>query len=232
MDALELQIVLIRMSTGRVRDLKIVPVPISIRVKDKLVYIEEDNIELHEHQIDLIKKHSRKKTEKGWLDSSRGIKIKLTPEQQSTIVDVKNQIFEYLSSTKDPKEILKQERGFGFSKHAFTRILERVERLTEDEINELQSRSFGPVIYPETLEKIVSSLISTKNVHAEAEWKGYPYLNYKFLCNLDGRELEIVVNFELGVLIITLIMKRDTGYYIREVYSMEKGIPLKKPSSY
>lgn len=210
----------------------IVRVPISINVKNGVVRLAEDNIHLYSYQVQKIKKHAYRKTKDEWIRAHSGLKIHLTNEQQKAILNVKDQILEYLSTTKNPKEILGKEVGFGFAKHAFERVLERVERLSQEDINALGTSSYSAVVYPETLEKIVSALADSQHVHAEAEWKGYPYLNYKFLCTYDDRNLELIVNFETGILIITLIIKQETGFYIREIYSFENTSPIKKPSSY
>lgn len=212
--------------------MQIVSIPIPIRVKHGHAMIEEDSIQLHQNQVDKIKREARKKTKEEWIKSRSGVKINLTGDQQKAILGVKDQILEYLSSSKNPKEILQRQRGFGFAKHAFERILERVERLTPEDIEALGTINYNATVHPETLEKIVSSLVESQIVHSEAEWKGYPYLNFKFLCSYDGRELEILVNFATGILIITLIVKKETGYFVREIYSFENVDPIKKPSSY
>ena len=194
--------------------------------------IEEDSIQLYQHQIDAIRKHATKKTQQGWLSSSRGIKIPLTLDQQAAIINVKDQVFQLLSPSKNPREILLQRRGFGFAKHAFERVLERIERLTDEDLRSLGTTDYQYAVHPETLEKVVESLVKSKQVQSFAEWKGYPYLNFNFLCSLDDRELDIIVNFELGILIVTLIINKETGYFVREVYSFEEGNPVKKPSPY
>lgn len=212
--------------------MNIVPIPIPINVKDGIVMIQEDSILLHQHQVDLIKTHAIKKTKQKWLSSKSGIKIPLTPQQQQDIVSVKDRVIQWLSPSKDPQEILLQRRGFGFAKHAFERILERVERLSGEELKIIGKRNYQYAIYPETLEEVVGSLIDSQQVKSLAVWNGHPYLNYNFECFLGKRELDIVVNFELGILIVTLVMNRDTGYFVREVYSFENGKAIKKPSPY
>jgi hypothetical protein len=194
--------------------------------------LKDDSIQLHEHQIKIIKKHAMSKSEWEWISSARGIKIPLTAQQKITLVSLKDQVFQLLSPSKDPKEILLQRRGFGFANHAFERILERVERLSEEEVKALGVTNYQYAVYPETLENVVGSLIDSQKVKSFAVWKGYPYLNYSFLCNLDDRELDIVVNFELGILIVTLVINKETGYFVREVYKIEVGKPIKKPSPY
>jgi len=74
--------------------------------------------------------------------------------------------------------------------------------------------------------------VNSQIVHSEAEWKGYSHLNFKFMCTYDGRDLEIVINFSTGILIVTLIITKETGYFVREIYSFEENNPIKKPSSY
>jgi len=212
--------------------LRIVPIPIPINVKRGIVEIKEDSIQLHQHQVDKIRKYAISKTQQGWISSTRGIKIPLTPQQQTEIVKVKDQVFKFLSPSKNPKEILLQHKGFGFANHAFERILERIERLSEEDLEALGITDYRYAVHPETLEKVVGSLVDSKKVQTFAEWKGYPYLNFNFLCSFDDRELEIVVNFELGILIVTLIINKETGYFVREVYSIENGNPIKKPSPY
>lgn len=212
--------------------MKIVPIPIPISVRNGNVMITEDNILLHPYQVNKIKRLAHRKTKEEWTLSRSGIKIDLTTDQKKAVVNVKNQILEYLSKTKNPKEILKQGIGFGFASHALERVLEKVERLSQEDINALGTKSYHAAVHPETLEKIVSSLADSQIVHTEAEWKGYPYLNFKFLCTYDDRDLELIVNFEQGILIITLIVKKETGFFIREIYSFENASPIKKPSSY
>lgn len=207
-----------------------VSIPVSIRVKDGFVELKEDSIQLHPHQIRKINKYATNKTKEQW-HSFQGVKIELTSKQRDDVVALKDQIFEYLSSTKNPREVLQRQRGFGFSQHAFKRVLERVERLTDQDIQVL-AKNYKVVVYPETLEKIVSSLIDSQVVSVEAEWKAHPFLNFCFVCGYDERELEIIVNFQVGILIVTLIMKKETGYFVREVYTFEDDIPIKKPSPY
>lgn len=212
--------------------MNIVSVPIPINVKNGIVMLEEDSIQIHQHQVDIINKYAIKKTRLGWLSGSRGIRIPLTPQQQTMILNVKDQVLQLLSPSKDPREVLLQRRGFGFAKHAFKRILQRIERLSDEDIQALGVTDYRYAVYPETLENLVESLIDSQKVQPFAVWKGYPYLNYSFLCYLGDRELDIVVNFELGILIVTLIINKDTGYFVREVYSIENGNPIKKPSPY
>lgn len=198
---------------------KIIQTPISINLKDKVASIEEDNIDLHPHQVRIIKNEASRKTKKEWLDSSRGVKIPLTSDQQIQILSVKDQLFNYLSPSKDPKEVLSKSGGVAFTSHASERLLERIERLSREEFEKK-----GPlrIVDPETLEKIIESLIHAKNVLNKAEWKGEPYLSYTFLCELEDRELDVVVNFETNILIITIVVKKDTGYRIGEVYSYDE----------
>lgn len=95
--------------------------PILINVKDGIVKLEEDSIKLHQYQINQIKKNAIKRTCQEWTNSN-GIKIPLTPKQQKEIVNIKNQILQVLSPSKDPEEVLLQRKGIGFSQHAFERI--------------------------------------------------------------------------------------------------------------
>lgn len=193
--------------------------PIPVNLKDKVVSIEEDNIDLYSHQLNAVQSQARRKTEMEWLSSPSGIKITLTRTQQEQIVDVKDQLFNFMSPNKDPKEVLNKTGNVGFTSHAFDRILERVERFSREEIEKNRIKT---IIDPETLEKIIEALIRTKNVFYKAEWKGSPYLNYTFLCELEGRKLDIVVNFETNILIITIVVSKETGYFVREVYSYDE----------
>lgn len=208
-----------------------VTIPISIPVRDKVIQLHEDNITLYQSQVNEIKRRSRSKTQMQWLRSASGIRIPLDESQQSQILNVKEQVINYLTPNKNAEELLKVGRGFGFSKHAYLRVLGRVERFSDEEIVFLGP---NPVmgIHPETLEKITQSLIDSDKVKQYAEWKGHPYLNFVFECKYDDdRELDIVVNFETGVFIVTLIVTRETGYFIRELYSLDpKGQFEKKPS--
>ncbi|WP_144481477.1 hypothetical protein, partial [Cytobacillus oceanisediminis] len=197
----------------------IVSVPIPIPVKNGVIMLEEDSIYLLQSQVDKIKQEAIRKTQHGWLTAGRGVKIPLTTQQQIAVVGIKDQLMQLLSPTRDPREVLLQRRGFGFAKHAFERILERIERLSTQEIQALGVSDYRYAVHPETLENVVASLMESQTVQSFAEWKGYPYLNYCFVCNLDDRELDVVVNFELGILIITLIINKETGYFVREVYS-------------
>lgn len=193
--------------------------PVSITLKDKTILFEEDNIDIYPHQLRTITNNSRQKTEKEWLGSQSGVKIILTPTQQRQIINVKDQLFGFLSPTKDPKEILSKKGGVAFTSHARDRILERVERLSKEEI---ETGGTVRIVDPETLEKIIEALIKAKNVFNKAEWKGSAYLNYTFLCEIEGRELDIVVNFATNVLIITIVVSKDTGYRIGEIYSYDE----------
>lgn len=193
--------------------------PIPVDLKDKVVSIEEDNIDLYSHQIQVIRRQAKQKTEMEWKRSSRGVKITLTPTQQAEILSVKDMLFNFLSSSKDPKEVLSKSGGVAFTLHARERMLERVERLSREEF---EKNGTLRIVDSETLEKIIGSLIHAKHVFNQAEWKGAPYLNYKFLCEIDDRELEIVVNFGSNILIITVIVWKDTGYRIGEIYEYNK----------
>jgi hypothetical protein len=212
--------------------MNIVSVPIAIPVKRGTVDLLENSISIHQFQIDEILRHSRKKTSLEWIKTKRGIKIPLTSIQQKEVVQIKDQLIHYMSPSKNPKELLLRRRGFGFAKHAFHRILERIERLSEEEIQSLGTTDYNFAINPNTLEIIVKSLIDSNKSTSFAEWKGHPYLNFNFVCEIEDRELEITVNFQLGILIVTMIVSKETGYFIREVYSFENGNPVKKPSPY
>lgn len=205
--------------------------PINIAVKNGTIPLMEDTIQLTQKQINFIQRHATKKTENEWLHAPRGLKIELTKQQQADVLYVKDQVINVLSPSKSPSEILMQRKAFGFEKHAFKRILERIERLTDDEIEALGT-TYEYAVYPETLEKVVASLMNSQNVTSFAEWKGYHYLNFNFIGNYDDREIEIVVNFEQGILIITVIIKKETGYFVREVYTVENEETIKKPSPY
>lgn len=196
--------------------------PIPVRVKDKTLSIEEDNIVLHSHQVRAIRTAARRKTEIEWLNSRSGVKVTLTAGQQIQILNVKDQIFHYLSPNKSPKEILRKTGSIGFAIHAFDRILERVERFSEEEIDEMKKDTTPVIIDPDTLEKIIEALIHSQKVFHKAEWNGFPYLNYTFLCYLGDRELDVVVNFDAKVLIITIVVSIDTGYFVREKFSYDK----------
>ena len=189
--------------------------PILINLKDKNITLEEDNIDLHFHQVRDIKNAAKRKTEMEWLRSSGGVKINLTPTQQQQILNVKDQLFTFLSPNKDPKEVLSKHGAVAFTSHASDRILERVERLSKEE---LEADKTLRIIDPNTLENIIEALINAKNVFYKAEWKGSPYLNYTFLCDIEGRKLDVVVNFETNILIITVVVTKETGYRIGEVY--------------
>lgn len=204
--------------------MRIATIPISIKVKDGLVLLEDNSIPLYQYQINQIKKHAVKRTKKGWLSTRNpGIKIQLSFEQREQLVEVKNKIITFLSPAKDPKIILSKRNGISFSKHSTLRILDRIERLTPEEIEALGKTDYLYAIHPETLEKIVESLINSNTADSYAEWKGYPYLNYSFLCSYDDREIRITVNLENGILLITLIVDKETGYYIGESYSLKEN---------
>jgi len=208
-----------------------IKVPIKIKVKDKHVDLMENNIPLYGYQIKIIEKESIHRTQEEWLSSKSGVSIPLRPEQMEKILLVKDQVIQLLSPDRNPEELILKRRGFGFSKHAFERALTRIERLSEEELNDLGS-NYSYSIDPETLEKIAESLINSKTVYEKAEWKAFPYLNFKFLSKYDDRDIEIVVNFKLGILIVTLIVVKETGFFVREVYSFtDKGELIKKPSS-
>lgn len=211
------------------KHLSIVQPPVPIRVRDKTLYIEEDNIVLYSHQMQDIRKQARRRSEREWLCSDSGVKVTLTSTQQQQILHVKDQIFNFLSPSKDPKEVLRKKGSIGFTVHASERILERVERLSVKEVEEINKEEVYSIIDPHTLEKIVESLIKTDSVYSKAEWKGYPYLNYTFLCQLGDRTLDVVVNFGVNILIITISVKKDSGYLVREIYSYDqKGIYKKE----
>jgi hypothetical protein len=106
--------------------------PILINLKDKNINLEEDNIDLYFHQVRDIKNAAKRKTEMEWLRSSGGVKINLTPTQQQQILNVKDQLFTFLSPNKDPKEVLSKHGAVAFTSHASDRILERVERLSKE----------------------------------------------------------------------------------------------------
>jgi hypothetical protein len=207
-----------------------VKVPVQIQLKDKSIDLKEDNITLYTYQVDLIKKAAIHKTEKEWLESKRGVKIPLRSEQKRQILCVKDDIINLLSPSRSP-QILLMSKNFGFTKHAVGQALKRIEKLTEDEIRDL-GPNYMYSVQPETLEKIAKSLIDSKVVASDAEWKGFPFLNFTFVGEYDNKDIEIVVNFEFGILIITLIVVKETGFYIREVYRFnDKGKLIKKPFS-
>lgn len=197
---------------------KSVSVPVPIRLKDKTIYLKEDCIDLYPFQIRLIKHRAKSKTEKEWLDSkTKGIKIPLSKIQQFQVVKFKQDLIKLLSPDNTAKTLLAREHGYGFSKHAFKRLLERVERLSDDEIEELGS-NYEFAVNKETVEGITDALIRSTEVKERAEWKGHSYLNYSFICNYENRELDIVANFELGILVVTMVVTKETDYYIREIY--------------
>lgn len=197
---------------------RFVPVPIPIRLKDKTIYLKEDCIGLHSFQIELIKNQARRKTEKEWLDpDTKGVKIPLSTMQQFEIVKFKQELINVLSPDNTAKALLAREHGYGFSQHALKRVLERVERLPQDEVDDL-GPNYRFAVNSETVEGLTDALINSTLVNKRAEWKGHPYLNYSFICNYQDRELDIVVNFELGILVVTMVVTKETGYYVREIY--------------
>lgn len=213
--------------------MSIVSVPFSVRTKDNIeLMVREDTIDLYEFQKKDMKSKARLKRLTDWRRSHSGVKISLTQGQRKDLVAVKDAIFNALSSTRNPKEILShQSRAFEFAPHSFKRILERIERLTEDEIAALGTPHTKYPVEVKTLENLVEALGCSKVVDIKAEWKVYePYLNFSFICGLDKREFEMVVNFENGILIVTLFMKKETGFFVREVYSLNGDRVNKKPS--
>lgn len=212
----------------------IVNVPFNIYTKNRrnVVVVREDTIQLHEFQKRQMQNGARLKSLRDWHRSPFGVKVTLTPDQQNDLIAVKDAIFTALSSTKNPKEILwHQSRAFQFTPHAFKRILERVERLTEEEIEILGTPHSAYPVEPETLENLVEALGCSKVVRIKAEWKVYePFINFSFICELENRQVEMVVNFENGILIVTLFIKKETGFFVREIYSIDGKSIKKKPS--
>lgn len=197
-----------------------IKVPIAIPVKGKSIWLKEDSIALFPYQIKMIKKHSKYKTEGQWLSLNKGIKIPLTKEQREGIILAKDNIINILSSSRDPKALLQINHGFGFTDHAFSRVLTRIERFSEEEFN-LLGENYKFTINQETLEKITQSLIDSKEAKEFAEWKGYPYLNFGLNCKYDDRDVDIIVNFEIGILIITMIVVKETGYAVQNIYTFD-----------
>lgn len=195
-----------------------IPVPVNIRLKDKTIQLKEDCIGLHPFQMNIIKRQAIKKTEREWLHpGTKGVKIPLLKPQQFAIVKFKQDLIAMLSPDNKAKTLLAREHGYGFSQHAFKRLLERVERLPQHEVEEL-GPNYSFAVNEETVEGITEALINSTAVKERAEWKGHPYLNYSFICNYGDRELDIVVNFELGILVVTMVVIKETGYYVREIY--------------
>lgn len=198
----------------------IVTVPIQIQVRGKKILLKDDSISLYQYQIDKINRYANRKTQIEWINSSKGIEIKLTPFQQQQVISTKEAILDILSFSRDPKQLLLRKRGYGFTNHAFERVLGRIERLSDEQV-QLLGPQYKLAVHPETLERLTESIINSKEATAFAEWKGYPYLNYGLVCNLDDRELEVIVNFEIGILVVTMIVEKETGYFVREVYSFD-----------
>ncbi|WP_332699367.1 hypothetical protein [Halalkalibacter lacteus] len=204
-----------------------VVVPIKIPVRGKEILLKEDSTPLFPYQIKIIKRKSRSKTEGQWLSAAKGIKIPLTKDQRKEVVLVKDSIINILDSTRDPKRLLMVKRGFGFTDHAVERVLTRIERLSEEEL-ELLGPNYKFSINQETLEKITQSLIDSKEVNQFAEWKGHPYLNFGLNCKYDDRDVDIIVNFAIGILIVTMIVVKETGYAVQNIYSFDGKTFTKK----
>lgn len=204
----------------------------TIRLKDgEDVLFVENNINLKSWQIDKIRKEAVQKTKSEWRKSKHGIKIDLTPSQRRDILNVKNQVINSLAPSGSPKELFDPRVGskFRFEPHAYERIIERLEPLTDDEKSAiLRTKSpstYRFAIHQETLEKTAEVLIKSNVVSKEAHWKAYRTLTYGFEGEYDQKKIRVVVRFDRGMVVVTLISIEEHGYYIGET---KTGNKLKK----
>lgn len=180
-----------------------------------IIPLLEDTITLHPWQVREIAKYARTRTREQWHGAKQGIPIELTRSQREELILAKDAVINYLTPSRDPKELIRNPQ-FGFEPHAYARILERIERLTEDQLAEIGFPKYHLAAHPETLEKLAETLINSSEVEKTAHWKAFPYLTFTFSGSYDDRVIKLVLSFENGIVLVTVVVDLETGYFIRE----------------
>ncbi len=96
---------------------------VEIHLKDKVIYFE-DIITLTDEQLLFILERAITKTEKQWLHpETRGIKIRLCPEQKAEIIAYKKRFVDGHTA-----ETLFKQRLIRFTNHGLKRIAARIDK--------------------------------------------------------------------------------------------------------
>jgi len=170
--------------------------------KDKLYF--EDIIKLEKFQLTKIIEVSVTKTAKEWEDSSQGVKIKLTDNQKTEIMNFKKAIIEGLT----PQEFVEEDYLQVLS-HAQKRINYRLEG-NDSDLGQVENV------------KIAKAFFDAVEVK-DAEWKGAKRLRYRFKSKYNNKEIELVLIFNNSVVVITIIVpkggpaKKDPGFRLADI---------------
>jgi hypothetical protein len=167
---------------------------IEIPLKRNKVIIFDDVIQLTTKQWAKIFEKSSLKTEKQWLQpKTKGVKIKLTPDQRRDVLAHKDGFVQ--NHTVDSLMLARMIR---FTDHGLERISERIDKMPPEEPPS-----------EEALRAMVDLVIRSTEVSQDAEWKGYSSLSYSFKGIYDQRECSVVIVFDGPMLVITVVT--DTG---------------------
>lgn len=184
-----------------------------ISTKDGEVEFPQQVIDLIPKQLEKLNQRANEKTSNEWLDSSRGIRIKMTEEQKKQVLKFKDDFINRLVPSRSAKDLLDTKR-IGFSEHAFERIDERFLEYYRDwneqarGVKEKLGFEVEDIIYEaasiETMTEILEIFIKSDDIDDFFVWKAYPYLSYKFKGYFRSGEIGIVIMFSKDTTIITI----------------------------
>lgn len=175
---------------------------VKIQLRDTEI-VFEDIVELTEEQLQLILSKAKYKTEKQWLNpDTKGVKIRLSPEQKTAVLDYKNQMVNGHTA-----ETLLGHRLLRFTDHGLKRIAARIDR--------------DAFPSERALLGMANVVIQSQDVENDAEWRGYGSLSYNLNGEYDGKACTVSVVFDGPMLVITVITDEPTP----TTYTMSALLP-------
>ncbi|WP_372630119.1 hypothetical protein [Cohnella sp.] len=163
-----------------------------IQLKDRKIVLD-DIIDLSAEQAERILKEAPKKTQSQWLsDEARGVKIPLSDQQISEVLQYRDQFV----SGRSVEQLISENR-VRFTDHFNRRASLRVD---------------GGRAFPksETLFGLLGIAINSDDLVKNAEWKGYSRLGYSFEGVYQNEKCVVSVTFESKMILITVTSQAQT----------------------
>ncbi|HHT7061365.1 TPA: hypothetical protein ACTZ5S_003769 [Bacillus cereus] len=135
--------------------------------------------------------------------TTKGIKVRLHPLQRQAILDYKNEL---VSQFRDADDFL-DSGALQIYPHGKERIQERVEG-KDIEKTILTNSPLDPDAYLD----IAQAIMDSQTVEKDAHWKAYPFLTYSFTHNIGQSLYTISVNFQNGIIVVTVFPKHKVGF--------------------
>ncbi|MBU7317777.1 hypothetical protein [Paenibacillus oleatilyticus] len=159
---------------------------VKIQLRDTEI-VFDDIVELTDEQLQLIISTAKSKTEKQWLNpDTRGIKIRLSPEQKASVLGYKNQ----LVNGHTPQTLIDHQL-LRFTDHGLKRIAARIDR--------------DAFPSERALLGIADIVIQSQKIENDAEWRGYGCLSYNLNGEYNGKTCTVSIVFDGPILVITVI---------------------------